>query len=88
MLYEVITELLAPGALLLGPVLLVMKQPDLGTAMLLLAIGGTMALFAGIRRSALVTLGAGGVLAACGGGFLRHDYQRQRIYTFLDPERA
>jgi len=80
-------ELLAPGALLLGPVLLVMKQPDLGTAMLLLAIGGTMALFAGIRRSALVTLGAGGVLAACGGWFLLHDYQRQRIYTFLDPER-
>ena len=80
-------ELLAPGALLLGPVLLVMKQPDLGTALLLLAIGGSMALFAGIRRSALVALGAGGVMAAFGGWFLLHDYQRQRIYTFLDPER-
>lgn len=80
-------ELLAPGALLLGPVLLVMKQPDLGTAMLLLAIGGTLALFAGIQRSALVILGAGGALAAFGGWFLLHDYQRQRIYTFLDPER-
>lgn len=80
-------DLLAPGALLLVPVLLVMKQPDLGTAMLLLAIGGTMALFAGIRRSALVIFGLLGGAAASGGWFLLHDYQRQRIYTFLDPER-
>jgi rod shape determining protein RodA len=79
-------ELVVPGALLLVPVLLVMKQPDLGTAMLLLAIGGTMALFAGIRRSAVVTLGFAGVAAAAGGWFLLHDYQRQRIYTFLNPE--
>jgi rod shape determining protein RodA len=68
------------------PVLLTIKQPDLGTAMLLLAIGGTMALFAGIRRATLVVLGAGGVAAACGGWFLLHGYQRQRIYTFLNPE--
>lgn len=80
-------QLLAPGALLLAPVLLVMKQPDLGTAMLLLAIGGTMALFAGIRRAALVVLGGCGLLAAAGGWFLLHDYQRQRIFTFLNPER-
>lgn len=80
-------ELMAPGALLLVPVLLVMKQPDLGTALLLLAIGGTMALFAGIRRSALVVLGVGGVAAAIGGWFLLHDYQRQRVYTFLSPEK-
>lgn len=79
-------ELWAPGALLLVPVLLVMKQPDLGTAMLLLAIGGTMALFAGIRRSALIILGVAGLASACGGWFLLHDYQRQRIYTFLNPE--
>lgn len=79
-------ELLVPGALLLVPVLLIMKQPDLGTALLLLAIGGTMALFAGIRRGTLVVLGMLGGAAAFGGWFLLHDYQRQRIYTFLNPE--
>jgi len=79
-------DLLLPGALLLVPVLLVMKQPDLGTAMLLLAIGGTMALFAGIRRSTLLALVIAGAAAAFGGWFLLHDYQRQRIYTFLNPE--
>ena len=79
--------LLVPGALLLVPVLLVMKQPDLGTSLLLLAIGGSMALFAGIGRPALLTLGLGGGLAAAGGWFLLHDYQRQRVFTFLNPER-
>jgi len=79
--------LLVPGALLAVPVVMVMKQPDLGTALLILAIGGTMGLFAGIRRAALVVLGCGGLLAAVGGWFLLHDYQRQRIYTFLNPEK-
>ena len=79
-------ELWRPGVLLLVPAALVMKQPDLGTAMLLIAIGGSMALFAGIRRSALVVLGCVGSACAFGGWFLLHDYQRQRIYTFLNPE--
>ncbi|TLM68852.1 MAG: rod shape-determining protein RodA [Deltaproteobacteria bacterium] len=79
-------ELWRPGLLLIAPVLLVMKQPDLGTALLLLAIGGTMALFAGIRRGTLTILGLAGIVAAWGGWFLLHDYQRRRIYTFLNPE--
>lgn len=79
-------ELVVPGLLLGAPALLVMKQPDLGTAMLILFIGGTMALFCGIRRSALVTLGLAGIGAAAGGWFLLHDYQKRRILTFLNPE--
>ncbi len=80
-------ELVVPGALLALPVLLVVKQPDLGTAMLLIFIGLTIALFAGVRRSGLAVLtilGGGGVF---GGWFLLHDYQRERIRTFLEPER-
>jgi len=82
-----LVELIIPGALLLVPVLLVVKQPDLGTAMLLLAIGSSMAVFAGVRRSAATGLTLCGGLAAVGGWFLLHDYQRQRVYTFLSPER-
>jgi len=69
------------------PVLLIVKQPDLGTAMLLLFIGMTVILFAGVRRTALAALVACGMAAAGGGWFLLHDYQRERIRTFLDPER-
>jgi rod shape determining protein RodA len=74
--------------LMLGlPVLLILKQPDLGTAMLIFFIGGTMALFAGIRRRTLALLGCLGGLVAWAGWYKLHDYQRDRILTFLDPER-
>lgn len=80
-------ELVLPGLILGVPALLVMKQPDLGTALLVLCIGGTMALFAGIKRSTIIFLGLSGIAAACGGWFLLHDYQKMRILTFLNPER-
>jgi len=68
-------------------VLLILKQPDLGTALLIFFIGGTMALFAGIRRRTLGLLGCLGGLVAWAGWYKLHDYQRERILTFLDPER-
>ncbi len=80
-------QLAIPFALMGVPVLLIVKQPDLGTAMLLLFIGMTVILFAGVRRTALAALVACGMAAAGGGWFLLHDYQRERIRTFLDPER-
>lgn len=78
--------LVRPLAMLIVPVFLIAKQPDLGTALLLLAIGGTMALYAGIRRRTLVLFGGLGLLACWGGWHFLHGYQRQRIMTFLNPE--
>lgn len=80
-------ELVIPFALLGVPALLIVKQPDLGTAMLVVFIGMTMALLAGIRRRSLVALVVMGVAGAGGGWFLLHDYQKERIRTFLNPER-
>jgi len=80
-------ELAIPFLLMGIPVILTMKQPDLGTAMLLLAIGISIALFAGIQRSTLVILFLLGVASCVGGWFLLHDYQKQRILTFLNPEK-
>ena len=60
-------ELMVPFALLGVPVLLIMKQPDLGTSMLVIFIASTMALFAGIRRRTLFVLGFLGMAAAAGG---------------------
>src|SRR5258708_10262482 len=65
---------------------LVLKQRDLGTALMLLMCGGAMFFLAGIRlwKFALVIAAAGGALPLVWGHM--REYQRNRIYTFLDPE--
>jgi rod shape determining protein RodA len=75
-----------PAALILVPAALVLKQPDLGTAMMLVLAGGAIFFIAGVRLwmfgLVFAAAGAGGPIAW---RFLR-DYQKKRIYTFLDPE--
>jgi rod shape determining protein RodA len=79
---------LAYPVLLLGvPVLLIIKQPDLGTATLVTLIAGTMLIFVGVRWSALVSLCAAAIpIIYCGWRFALHDYQKNRIYNFLNPD--
>lgn len=81
------TRLIAPLLLVAAPVALVMKQPDLGTAVMLLAGGGAVFFLAGVRiwKFAVVTV-AGLASIPIGWNFVLHDYQRQRILTFLNPE--
>ncbi len=76
-------------ALMIGlPMLLILHQPDLGTAMLVGGTGVAIVFLAGLSWR-VITLGA--VLGLIGGvAFLvfgLHDYQRARIETFLHPER-
>jgi rod shape determining protein RodA len=78
--------LLPPLAMTLLPVGLVLKQPDLGTAMMLTLAAGAMFFLAGVRlwKFALV-LGAAVGIVPVAWRFMR-EYQRQRILTFLNPE--
>jgi rod shape determining protein RodA len=86
--------------LLAAPVALIVKQPDLGTAILVLAAGLSVIFFAGLSWKLVlppVILGLVGVLLMvifepriCADGVrwpLLHDYQQQRICTLLDPSR-
>ena len=78
--------LVIPLILVLLPAALVLKQPDLGTAMMLILAGGAVFFLAGVRiwMFALV-LAAGAGVVPVAWRFMR-EYQRQRILTFLDPE--
>jgi rod shape determining protein RodA len=82
-----ILDLLRPFAVILIPVALVMKQPDLGTALVTFAIAMTMVMFAKVKWRDVVIMLAGGAAAAvfAWSRFLK-DYQRQRLLTFLNPE--
>jgi rod shape determining protein RodA len=81
-----ISRLVIPAILILLPAALVLRQPDLGTAVMLIAGGGGTLFLAGAN----IWLFIGGGIAALGSlpiawQFL-HDYQKDRILTFLNPE--
>lgn len=75
------------AVLLLLPVALIARQPDLGTAILVLAAGFYVIFFAGLSWKILIGMVAAGVAAAPFAWNLLHDYQRNRIITLFDPER-
>ena len=81
-----IFDLWRPFLLILVPVALVMKQPDLGTALVTFAIAMTMVMFAKVKWRDLIIMFAGGAFASvlAWKRFLK-DYQKQRVLTFLDP---
>ncbi len=72
--------------LLLLPVALIAKQPDLGTAILVLAAGFYVIFFAGLSWKILAGLALSAAAAAPLAWTLMRDYQRARILTLLDPE--
>ncbi len=77
--------LLPAFLMVLIPVALVLKQPDLGTALLILASAVVLFFMAGLPAWIFVAGGMGGLICLpIVWQFLR-DYQKQRIYTFLDP---
>ncbi|GKS74928.1 rod shape-determining protein RodA [Acidovorax sp. SUPP950] len=93
-------DFVVAGALLAVPVGLIMKQPDLGTSLLVLAAGLSVIFFAGLPwKLVLPPVLIGGIGIAlivwfepqlCADGVrwpVLHDYQQQRICTLLDPTR-
>jgi rod shape determining protein RodA len=79
-------HLVLPLAFVAAPVVLVLRQPDLGTAVLVAAGGAAVLVAAGVHWSALLAGAAAAMVALPVGWQLLHDYQRRRILTFLDPE--
>jgi rod shape determining protein RodA len=76
-----------PLLIILAPVGLVMVQPDLGTAMMVLMGGAALLFVAGVRL--WMFLGAAVAAVGClpfAWSFM-HEYQRKRVLTFLDPDR-
>ena len=73
------------GILLLIPFLLIAKQPDLGTALLVGGAGFYVIFFAGLPWKVIAALIAAGAAAAPILWSMLHDYQRKRILTLIDP---
>ena len=78
--------LIPPIFLALAPAALVLRQPDLGTALMLLMVSGAVFFAAGVRwwKFALVIAAVGGAVPLVWNHL--HTYQQKRVLTFLDPE--
>ncbi|MBI2295101.1 MAG: rod shape-determining protein RodA [Betaproteobacteria bacterium] len=71
--------------MLVIPVALIVRQPDLGTALLITAAGFFVLFLAGLSWRLIAGLGVAGIAALPFAWSVMHDYQRQRILTLLDP---
>ncbi|PKU24628.1 rod shape-determining protein RodA [Telmatospirillum siberiense] len=78
--------LIPPLMMVFLPVGLVLKQPDLGTAMMLTLASGAMFFLAGVRVWKFALIISAGLAAIPVAWKFMREYQRQRIITFLNPE--
>jgi rod shape determining protein RodA len=84
---ERMTHLFVPAAMLALPVVLVLRQPDLGTAILILGTGITIFFLAGVRAWIFVADGLAAISAIVPvWKFVLLDYQKRRLLTYLNPE--
>ena len=84
-----VKEVLIPLGLLAVPAALIMKQPDLGTATLVILIALSMFMYVGLRWSTIVTFVCVTIpMVWIGWAFLLRPYQKNRVLDFLNPERA
>jgi rod shape determining protein RodA len=79
-------ELFVPFLIVIAPFLLILKQPDLGTALIIMIIFASIIFFVGVNwKSFLIVLAGGLILIPIGWLFLK-DYQKDRLITFFNPE--
>jgi rod shape determining protein RodA len=78
--------LIVPVVMILAPAALVLKQPDLGTAIMLITAGGAVLFAVGVRLWKFAIVLAAGLGAMPVVWSMMRPYQQQRILTFLDPE--
>lgn len=77
-----------PLLMLLLPAALIVKQPDLGTAIMVCLVAATITLAVGIRWSVILSLVLTSLpLIVIAWHFLLHAYQKNRVLNFLNPER-
>ncbi|WP_373048261.1 rod shape-determining protein RodA [Vulgatibacter sp.] len=82
-----LAELWRPGLIIAAPYVLILHQPDLGTASMMAFVAGTLVLAARVRWKAIATLGVSGVAVAIAGWFfVLKEYQKKRVMTLIDPE--
>lgn len=83
-----VSHLLVPLLLMAAPAFLVLRQPDLGTTILMVATGVVLMFLAGVRIWVFVVGASAGIAAVIPlWQFVLRDYQKARLLTFISPEK-
>ncbi|MBU2251836.1 MAG: FtsW/RodA/SpoVE family cell cycle protein, partial [Proteobacteria bacterium] len=80
-------ELLIPFLIILIPFLLIIRQPDLGTGLIIIILFFSIVFFVGLDWRSFLLAAAGGLTLTPIGWHLLKDYQKERIITFFSPDR-
>jgi len=80
-------KLLLPFLIALLPFLLILKQPDLGTALILIVLFLSMAIFIGVKWSSIISAAISGIVLVPLCWNVLKNYQKERILAFFNPER-
>lgn len=79
-------EALIPVMIFTVPAVLIMGQPDLGTALMVMGIGAGMTLFCGVKPKVILTMLLLGVLSIYPAWMSLHDYQKRRVLVLINPD--
>ncbi len=84
---ESFSGIVTPLLMIAFPAFLVMTQPDLGTALMLVFCGGAIFFVVGVQLWKFAIVGIAGLISMPVAWHFLHEYQQERVLTFLDPER-
>ena len=79
-------SILVSSAIIIVPAVLIARQPDLGTALLVAVSGGFVLFLSGLQWRVIFAMAALAAATAPALWLVMHEYQRDRVRTFLDPE--
>jgi rod shape determining protein RodA len=84
---SLVVRTIASIVLVFIPVMLILKQPDFGSAAVIIGIWAGMLFVSGLNKKILISLILVGVMMSSTGWFILKDYQKERLMNFVNPER-
>ena len=82
---SIVARIITSIVLTFIPVFLILKQPDFGSAVIIVGVWAIMLLVSGINKKSIAVLSLIGIISAFSGWFILKDYQKERLVNFINP---
>jgi len=85
--FSIVTRIIVSIALVFLPIFLIMKQPDFGSAVIIIVAWAVLLFSSGLNKKNLLILIMVGIMSVSASWFFLQNYQKERIINFIEPER-